>query len=343
MSPSSPQNSGAAEASQISQLLAGFITSQAIAVAAKLGIADLLEGGPRTIDDLAKATKAHVQSLHRILRMLTSVGIFAEDEPGRFRQTALSELLRSDHPRSARGMAILWGSSIIQKPSMELHRAVMTGVPAANHVFGAPIFEYLGAHPEDAAVFNAAMTSGSAMLVSDVVAAYDFSRFDQIVDVGGGHGLLLHAILSANPKLRGVLADLPAVVAGAEALRSEQIAARCEIVGGDFFASVPAGADAYIMKWVIHDWNDEDCLKILRNCRRAIRREGRLLIVDAVLTPCNEPDPGKLTDLLMLMMASGGRERTEVEFRDLLRRADFLLTRLITTASGSSIIESQPA
>ena len=331
-----------AELRQITHLIYGFMTSQAIAVAAKLGIADLLKQEPRTAEELANATKAHAPSLNRLLRMLTSVGIFAEDANGRFQQTPLSQLLRSDHPRSARAFAIMSGSELLWRPWGELHAAVMSGRSAFEHVFGASLFEYLAAHPGDAEVFNAGMTSASVNDAAAVVAAYDFSRFDRVVDVGGGHGALLRAILSANPKLRGVLADRPTVVAGAEALRTGAMADRCEFTGVDFFSSVPGGADAYIMRWIIHDWNDEDSLKILRNCRGAIRRDGTLLIVDSVLKPPNEPDPGKLMDSNMLVMVPGGRERTEAEFAALLRQAGFSLTRLIPTAGAVSIIESQP-
>ncbi len=331
-----------AELRQMTQLIFGFMISQAIAVAAKLGIADLLKEQPRTAEELANASKAHAPSLNRLLRMLTSVGIFAEDTNRKFQQTPLSELLRSDHPRSARAFAIMSGSPFFWRSWAELQQAVMSGHSAFEHAFGASIFEYLAAHPDDAEVFNAGMTSASVNDAAAVVAAYDFSRFDRVVDVGGGHGGLLRAILSANPKLRGVLADRPAVVAGAEALRTGEMADRCEFTGVDFFSSVPGGADAYIMRWIIHDWNDEDSLKILRNCRTAIRRDGTLLIVDSVLKPPNEPDPGKLMDLNMLVLAPGGRERTEAEFAALLRQADFSLTRVIPTAGELSIIESQP-
>lgn len=330
-----------AELHQMTHLIFGFMSSQAIAVAAKLGIADLLKEERKSAEELANATKAHAPSLNRLLRMLTSVGIFAEDANGRFRQTPLSELLRIDHPRSARAYSIMFGSEFFWRPWGQLHAAVMSGRSALEQVFGATGFEYLASHPEVAEVFNAGMTSASAIDAAAVVAAYDFSRFDRVVDVGGGHGALLRAILSANPKPRGVLADRPAVVAGAEALRTGAMADRCEINGVDFFTSVPEGADAYIMKWIIHDWNDEDSLKILRNCRRAIRSDGTLLVVNAVLKPPNEPDPGKLMDLTMLVMP-GGRERTAAEFAALLRQADFSLARVIPTAGSLSIIESRP-
>ena len=194
----------------------------------------------------------------------------------------------------------------------------------------------------DAAVFNAAMTSVSSVELSQIVAAYDFSKFEQIVDVGAGQGALLHGILSAYPNLRGVLIDLPSVVTGASVLPSGAIAGRCEVVGGDFFQAVPEGADAYLMRVVIHDWNDEDALRILRNCRRAIRTHGKLLMIESVLKPPNESDLARFNDLTMLVVAPGGKERTEEEFGKLLREAGFSLTRVITATGLTSIIESQP-
>ena len=186
------------------------------------------------------------------------------------------------------------------------------------------------------------MTSMSSVELSDILAAYDFSRFERIVDVGGGHGLLLHGILSADPRLYGVLADQPSVVTGATALRTRTIADRCEVVGIDFFESVPEGADAYVAKHVIHDWNDRDAIRILKNCRRAIRHDGTMLLIELILKPANQPDLARFYDLQMLVMAPGGRERTETEFRGLLGEAGFTLRRVIPTAGFVSIIECQP-
>jgi SAM-dependent methyltransferase len=210
-------------------------------------------------------------------------------------------------------------------------------------MYGTSQFEYLAAHPDDAAIFNAAMTFLSSVDLPQILATYDFSHFERIVDVGGGHGALLHGILSANSKVRGVLADLPAVVAGAAALRIGAMADRCEVVGVDFFATVPEGADAYVMKHIIHDWNDEDALKILRNCRRAIRDDGKLLLIEHVLKPPSEPDPGRFFDMAMLVVTPGGRERSEADFRALLRDAGFSLSRGIPTVGPLSIVESRPA
>ena len=327
---------------QMNTLLRGFVTTQAIAVAARLGVADLVAVSPRSADELAQETKTHAPSLRRLLQFLTSLGIFEEDAAGKYQQTALSEPLRSDAPRTLRAAMIMLGSDFIWKPWGDLWQTIVTGQPALDRVLGAPGWEYLAAHPDDAAIFNAAMTSVSSVQVSDILAAYDFSRFERIVDVGGGQGLLLHGILSAYLQLHGVLADQPSVVASAAALRIRPIADRCEIVGIDFFQSVPEGADAYVAKSVIHDWNDHDAVRILKNCRRAIRNNGTMLLIELILKPANQPDFARFADLQMLVTAPGGRERTEAEFRALLGEAGFSLTRVIPTAGAMSIIESKP-
>jgi SAM-dependent methyltransferase len=323
-------------------MIVGFRPTQAIYVAAKLGIADQVADIPMSADELAQATKAHAPSLRRLLLMLSSIGLFVEDTAGRFRATALGELLRRDHPQSQRSFAMMYGSPFFWKPWGELCEAIVTGQPAFDREFGVPLFDYLSAHPDDAAIFNEAMTSISAKDVSAILAAYDFSGFERIVDVGGGHGGLLHAILSANPRLHGVLADRAPVVANAAAVRGEPIARRCSIVETDFFESVPADADVYVMKHIVHDWNDEDAQRILRNCRRAIQPDGRLLLVELVLKGSNEPDPGKGLDLNMLVLLKG-RERTEAELEALLRGAGFSLMRVIPTSGSISILESRPA
>jgi hypothetical protein len=327
---------------QMFQFILSLMVPQAIHVAAKLGIADIVAKAPATADELAATTQSNAPALSRLLKFLASVGIFSEDSSGSFQQTPLSDVLRADHPQSVRGAAIAFGSGLLWKAFGELSSTIATGKPAFNHVFGTSFFEYLAAHSEDATIFNAAMTSVSSVELPSVVAAYDFSGFERIVDVGGGQGALLHGILSANPKLRGVLFDLPSVVAGAESLGSGPIAERCEIVGGDFFQEIPEGADAYLMRVVIHDWNDQDALKILKNCRRAIPEHGKLLLVESVLRPPNQPDPGRFNDLTMLVMAPGGRERTEAEFTQLLSEAGFALMRVLPATGLTSIVEARP-
>jgi hypothetical protein len=341
MSDQSPQPAAPASVMQMHQLVLGFTATQALYVAAKLGVADLIAETPKTVDELAQATKSHAPSLGRLLRMLTSVGIFAEDEAGRFRHTPRSASRRSDHPQSAQARALLWGAPFMWRAWGELYEAVLTGQPAFERVYGTSHFAYLASHPDDAAIFNASMTAGSSFVLPAILTAYDFSRFERIVDVGGGHGALLHGLLSAHPTLRGVLFDLPAVVAGAATERTGALAARYEMVGGDFFQTVPKGADGYVLKSIIHDWNDEDASKILRNCRRAICPHGKLLLIERVLQPSNQPDQGRFADLNMLVLVRG-RERTETDFRALLREVGFSLTRVIPTSTPWSIIESQP-
>jgi O-methyltransferase domain/Dimerisation domain len=326
---------------KMTRLIWGVIPAQAISVAANLGIADLVADESKTAEDLAQATQTDAAALRRLLRALTSLAIFTEDAAGRFLNTALSETLRRDHPDSVRALAILWGTPFFWKPWGEFGAAVATGQPVFDRVHQEPFFDYLTHHPTAASVFNAAMTAVSSVDLTAVLAGYDFSRLGQLVDVGGGEGALLHGILSAYPHLRGILYDLPAVVAGATALRTGAIGARCEVLGGNFFETIPSGADGYILKRVIHDWDDETALKILANCRRAIDQEGTLLLVEWALKPPNEPDLGKFTDLNMLVLL-GGRERSEADFRVLLWEAGFALARVISTVGPHSIIESKP-
>lgn len=316
----------------------GAMAVQAVYVGAKLALADLVASGPKSIEQLADATHTHRSSLGRLLRSLTSLGIFVEDTENCYRQTELSDTLRSDHPESVRPFALMLGSHFLWTPSGRLEETVRTGQPSFERIYDAPFFEYLAGHSDDAAVFNAAMSSSPRYLAA-IVGGYDFSKFGRVVDVGGGHGLLLAAILSANPGLCGVLYDLPAVIAGASVLRCEALSQRCEILGGDFFQAVPQGADAYVLKGIIHDWNDQAAGKILKNCRHAIHPKGTLLLVETVLSRTADP-PGALMDMLMMVLTSG-RERTESEFQSLLQEAGFSMTRVIRTG-GVSMIESQP-
>ena len=334
-----PQAQPVSPSMQMMQILwPGALAVQAVHAGANFALADLVASGPKSIEQLAAATHTHPSSLGRVLRALTSLGIFVEDNEGRYRQTALSDTLRSDHPESIRPFAMMLGSHFVWTPSGALEETVRTGQPAFERIYGSPFFEYLAGHSDDAAVFNAAMSSSPRYLAA-IVEAYDFSKFRRIVDVGGGHGLLLATILSANPHLRGVLYDLPSVVAGASTLRQEAISERYEVIGGDFFEEVPAGADAYVLKGIIHDWNDHAALKILKNCRQAIPPNGTLLLVETVLSQATDP-ASALMDMLMMVLTSG-RERTESEFRSLLQEAAFSMTRVIR-AGAVSLIESRP-
>jgi len=323
--------------SPMEYLWPGIVAAQAIHVAAKLRIPDLLASGPKTAAELASESGAHAPALERLLRALSSLEMFSRTPDGRFRNTPLTEVLRAGHPQSQRESALFLPAAFLWRPLGELEQSVRTGEPAFERIFGQSFFQYLGTHPQDAAIFNAAMTHGVAWTTPALLAAYDFSRFERLVDVGGGEGALLRDIVSATPGLRGVLFDLPQVVARAPEVLTSEVAARCEVVGGDFFQSVPEGADAYLLKGVIHDWQDEDAVKILRNTRRAIRADGTLLLIENIADLTHRS--AGVIDLLMLVV--GGRERTEDDFRSLLAAAGFAISRVIPT-EATSVIECRP-
>ena len=323
------------------QMMTGYWVSQALHVAAKLGIADLLADGPVDCEDLAAATDTHAPSLQRVLRALASVGVFTEVSPGSFALTPLAELLRTETPGSMRALAIMYAEEQYRAWGELLH-SVRTGEMAFDHQFGMGYFEYLAQHPEADRVFNEAMTGWTHQLVGAVVDTYDFSPFKTIVDVGGGYGALLAAILRSNPGTRGVLFEQPHVVASAEEqLVAAGVADRCTAVGGDFFAAVPAGGDAYVLAQILHDWDDERCVAILGQCRRAMPDHGKLLVVELVLPEGDEPFLGKWLDLHMLVLL-GSRERTAAEYDTLFRAAGFKLSRVVLTPPGPSVVEAVP-
>ena len=326
-------------------LTAGKWVSQAMAVAAELGIPEVLKDRPRTAGEIARTVTASEDGIYRLLRALGSVGLVAETGKRRFRLTPLGRLLRVGSSEGLGGYARFTGHESTWRPWGDLAHSVRTGAPAFDHVFGMPIFEYFAKMPEPAAVFDAAMTSISTWEARAVVAAYDFSKIKTLVDVAGGHGLMLATVLKANKRMRGILFDLPHVTAGAASLlESAGVADRCQIVSGDFFtSSLPEGGDAYVMKHIIHDWDDERATQILRNCHRAMPPGGKVLIVDAVIPPGNGAHFGKLLDLEMLVLTPRGRERTQTEFRDLLKRAGFKLRRVVPTATHLSIVEGTRA
>lgn len=321
----------------ISMTSSHWIT-QAVYVAAKLGLADLLADGSRSSTQLAEATNTHTGSLHRLLRFLAILGVFEQVESDRFALTPVGELLRADVPGSGRCLALFRGEESYRAWGDLLH-TVKTGEQAFARVIGAPVFEYLVEHPERAQIFNNAMTSDSTV-VAGIFTAYDLSQFEVVVDVGGGNGTLLASVLSAHPHLRGVLFDRPQVI---EAARDnpavKTVANRCELVAGDFFTSVPAGGDAYVLSRVLHDWDDQDCLSILRQCRIAISSQAKLLIVEPLLSDQTRFSYVRGFDVNMMVMA-GGRGRTEDEFRKLLKTAGFKLVREVPLAVGAHIIEA---
>lgn len=328
----------------LGQIVMGAFTSQAVYVAAKLGIADLVKDNPRSADDLAAETGANANALYRLLRALASVGIFTETAPRTFALTPLAEPLLSDRPGSMRDMAIWIGEEAHWRVYGEMLHSVRTGETAWGRVHGEEVFPYLfQTDRELGEIFNRAMTSFSATVAPAVAAAYDMSGVEKLVDIAGGHGLLLSSFLKANPALKGVLFDLPEVIEGAGAiLESEGVSERVETATGDFFTSVPAGADAYMMKHIIHDWDDERSITILKNIHSAMNENGKVLIVEMVVKEANEPDFSKIMDLEMLV-SPGGVERTAEEYRELLAQAGFRLTRIVPTASPYSIVEAVKA
>jgi hypothetical protein len=325
------------------QLVFGTCVSMAVSVVAKLRVADLLADGPKTLADLATRTKTHAPSLSRVLRALAAVGVFAEQPDGRFDLRPMGEYLRTGVKGSLRGIADYCGSDWHWRPWGRLLESVQTGRTAFESVFGEPAFDYLGKHPDESAVFNEGMTGFSSNIAPAVAEAYNFAPFKTIVDVGGGHGVLLNTILQEYPGVNGIVFDAPHVVVGAQdAIRKARLIGRCRAVGGDFFQSVPAGGDAYLMKHIIHDWPDDRATTILRNCREGVNPGGKLLLVELVIAPGNEADLAKVLDLEMLVIASG-QERTEAEYRRLLAGAGWRMTRVLTTKSPARIVEAEPA
>jgi SAM-dependent methyltransferase len=327
----------------LTQLVFGKVVSMAVSVAAKLRVADKLADGSRPAAELARETGTHAPSLYRVLRTLAAAGVFAEEPGQRFRLTPVGEYLRTGIPGSLRGIADYCGSDWSWRAWGHLLHSVKTGETAFDRVFGQGAFDYLAQHPDESEVFNEGMTGFTSRIAAAVAEAYDFSRFGTVVDVGGGHGVMMTTILKAFPNLRGVVFDAPHVAAGArDPIHAAGLADRCRSEGGDFFQAVPAGADAYLMKHIIHDWPDDKAAVILRNCRRAVKPGGKLLLVEMVVQPGGGPDMAKVIDLEMLVVASG-RERTEAEYRSLLADAGWRLTAVRPTDSPAHLVEADAA
>jgi ubiquinone/menaquinone biosynthesis C-methylase UbiE len=326
---------------RLEQMLGGFAVTQSIYAAAKLGIADLLDAGPRTTEELAGLAGVHAPSLYRLLRALASVGVFTETAPATFALSPTAERLRTGSPNSLREWAIVIGE-LATRSFGELMHSLHTGQPAFGSVFGMPIFEYLEAHPETAAVFDGHQSQGGRALHAAVARSLDFDANETLVDLGGGNGSLAAAILERHPELRAVIFDLPHVIERAQATADTDPNSRCKFVAGSFFEHVPPGADAYLLSRVLHDWDDDQAASILDNCRRAMRDDARLLVIERVVPPGDEPHESKFMDLNMLVMA-GGRERTEPEYRVLLERTGLQLDRVIDTGTAVSVLEATPA
>jgi hypothetical protein len=319
--------------------------SQAVRVAAELKLADLLAAGPKPAAELAQATETDLPSLRRLLRALASLGCCAETEDGVFALTPMGALLRSHAADSLRSW-ILWSCKYQWPVWQDLLHSVRTGESARNRITGTDGFGHLVRDPQAAAVFNDAMVDITRLIAAEVIRVYDFSTVRRIVDIGGGFGALLASVLAANPGARGTLLDLPHTIAGARGqLARAGLAARCDCVAGDFFVAIPGGADVYLMKSILHDWDDARSSAILANCRRAMPADGKLLLIERLMPERMETSPGHRaaawSDLTMLI-GSGGQERTEREFAALLSAAGLRLVRIVPTSVEYCILEASP-
>jgi hypothetical protein len=329
-------------AESVMQMVLGYMPAVCLNIAARLRIADELEQGPQSAADLAQRVEADEDALYRVMRALTTVGVFQELDGRKFAQTPASDLLRSGHPQSMRDIVAFMADPLHFRCYSNLMHSVKTGETTAAPTVGVPLFEWFQTHPEESEVFNAAMVSFTRMFLPAVLESFDFSGIHTLADIGGGHGSVLAGILQKYPHMSGILYDLDHVVEGAAPLlKSMGVADRCQVVGGDFFRSVPSGADAYIMKNIIHDWDDARSIRILTNIREALggRAGGRVLLLEIALTGRNQPNLGNWADIEMLALP-GGRERTEDEFRELFRKAGFRLSRVVPTQGPQSVIEA---
>lgn len=325
----------------LQQLIQSFQVPQCIYVAARLGIADLLKDGPRRSEDLAQATGTHAPSLYRVLRLLTTVDLFTEGEDHSFALTPLGVYLQTGVPGSLRTMALAYGEKPFWPVWGALLHSVQTGEPSFEQVFGLKIFDYYAQHPKEAVLFNDFMTDLTASVAPTVAGAYDFEACSTLVDVGGGHGQMLASILQTHPTLHGVLFDLPHVVAGAPPLLEVAgVSGRCQVIGGDAFTAVPADYDTYLLSRVIHDWDDERTIAILTRCHQAMAPGGKMLLVERVIPTDGTAELHVLESDVIMLVAPGGKERTEAEYRALLEAAGFELTQLIPVLAPYSLIEA---
>jgi cyclopropane fatty-acyl-phospholipid synthase-like methyltransferase len=313
--------------------------SRCVYVVAKLGIADLLQESPQNCDTLATLTNTNGDALYRILRALASVGIFAEVKPRYFGLTPLADNLQSNHPESVRAMAILRGEEHYYKAWGDLMYSLQTGESAFERLYGMDLFQYNDQDSTQGEIFDRAMAESQEENAL-VLEAYDFSSIDKLVDIGGGKGHLLATVLQAYPRITGILFDRPDVVERAKNSWDSALRNRCEFIGGSFFETIPTEADAYILKHIIQDWDDERSLAILQRCHQAMKAQDRLLVIDFVIPPGNEFYGSKFIDVNMLVMCPGGRIRTEEEFQELFQAAGFIITKIIPTESEVSIIEA---
>lgn len=325
------------------KMVLGYVPTPLIYVAAKLGIADLLKEGPKTVDELAQAVNVIPRNLYRVLRALASIEIFSETQERKFMLTPLAEFLRSDVPDSQRYFAVMHGEEWWWRPWREILHTVQTGETGFEHIFNMQVFQYLKQNREAGEIFDAAMSTRNTR---EIATSYDFSGITNIVDIGGGTGLLISSILKNYPHMQGVLFDLPEVIKDARTvIESRGISNRCRLEEGSFFETIPSGGDAYIMRSILHDWDDEQAMLILNNCRKAIHKTSKLLILDYIVPSGNSPSPSKLSDIAMMALL-GGAERTELEFKKILNATGFKIKRILSISDSfmqdMSIIEAIP-
>lgn len=321
-------------------MVGGVRLAKAMHVAVQLGIPDLVDADPVSAKSLAEQTGMHEKSLYRLLRAIASIGIFKEVAPTQFVATDLSRYLRRDYPDTMRDMVLMMFTDSDWEAWERLDYSVRTGRSAFEYVHGVDCWTYMATHPEEYAVFNRAMTAISDATNEPIVRAYNFSSIPVLADIGGGHGKLLATILQAHPSMQGILFDCPPVIEDAgKFINGTDVADRCQLVGGNFFEEVPAGADAYLLKHVLHDWDDEACRKILSTCSKVMRADAKLLIAEQVLPPINAPVGTVSADLSMLV-GPGGCERTEQEYRTLLEASGFCVTGIYPTHVLHSVIEA---
>ncbi|MER7842320.1 methyltransferase [Kitasatospora sp. NPDC096077] len=319
----------------------GFLFAAALRAAAEVGVADHLAKGPGTPADLAAATGTDARNLYRLLRLLATRGLVAEDESGRFALTEAGQALRSDVPYSARAAILMLSDRTFWLPAGELTRCLTEGGSAFDEIFGMPFFDHFARDARTAAVFHDGMAAMSDAENAILAAGYDFPSTGTVVDIGGGHGGLLLEVLRRNPALSGVLYDRPHVLAGHRLGTAPEVEGRWSLTEGDFFEAVPPG-DVHLLKRITHDWDDDQCATVLGHCRRALHPGGRVLILDAVVPRGNAPHQSKALDLLM-MVSLTGRERTEEDFAELLAKSGLRLSRIIPTPTVLSVVEAVPA
>jgi hypothetical protein len=324
------------------ELSMSVLLAKALYAVTEREIPDRLAAGPRSSAELAEAAGVQPGALHQVLRALSGIGVFTEDADGRFALTPVGATLQEGHPSAAREFVLMFGGPAVWQALGVFSEVLATGHTGMELAHGMPFFDYLQKHPDEGAAFNRMMLAVHGTEPAAVAEAYDFSGVRRLVDVGGGIGTMLVNVLGRHRHLAGVLFDMPSVVdQGRAVIADAGLTDRCDFVTGDFFDSVPSGGDAYLLSHIIHDWGEDDCLRILGNCRQAMGPDGRLLLVEMVLPPGDEPHPGKMLDLAMLCLV-GGQERTAAEYGELLGRAGFRLERVVPTNSPVSVVEAVP-